>query len=93
MKLIFFYYYFDFKFCYFQRGMSWSEAMDKWSELTGSREGFYLSHQVRNGKQTAILAIALEIPTSKKTEKVSKKEQMYQIYRYLAIIDILILIN
>lgn len=73
--------------------MSWSEAMDKWSELTGSREGFYLSHQVRNGKQTAILAIALEIPTSKKTEKVSKKEQMYQIYRYLAIIDILILIN
>ncbi|XP_077299576.1 protein strawberry notch isoform X2 [Arctopsyche grandis] len=64
-----------------ERGMSWTEAMDKWSELTGSREGFYLSHQVRNGKQTAILAIALEVSSSKKIEKVSKKDQMYQIYR------------
>lgn len=63
--------------------MSWVDAEEKWSKLIGSREGFYLSHQVRNGKQTAILAIALEIPTSKKTEKVSKKEQMYQIYRYI----------
>lgn len=29
-----------------ERGMSWEEAMDKWSELDGSHEGFYLSHQV-----------------------------------------------
>jgi hypothetical protein len=29
-----------------ERGMSWEEVMERWSELTGSREGFYLSHQV-----------------------------------------------
>jgi hypothetical protein len=32
-----------------ERGMSWQEAMDHWGRLTGSREGFYLSHQVRAG--------------------------------------------
>lgn len=61
--------------------MSWQEAVEKWAELTGSKEGFYLSHQVRNGKQTAILAVALDNPVLKKMEKVSKKDQMYQIYR------------
>lgn len=60
--------------------MNWQEAMEKWSTLTGSGEGFYLSQQVRNNKQTAILAVALE-PLKKKGEKVSKKNQMYQIYR------------
>lgn len=29
-----------------ERGMSWEEAMEKWSELSGPKEGFYLSHQV-----------------------------------------------
>lgn len=29
-----------------ERGMSWTEAVDKWSELSGPKEGFYLSHQV-----------------------------------------------
>lgn len=29
-----------------ERGLSWDEAMEKWSELSGSKEGFYLSHQV-----------------------------------------------
>jgi hypothetical protein len=29
-----------------ERGMSWEDATDKWSELTGKDEGFYLSHQV-----------------------------------------------
>jgi hypothetical protein len=29
-----------------ERGMSWEEVMERWGELTGSREGFYLSHQV-----------------------------------------------
>lgn len=61
--------------------MSWQDALDKWSGLTGAREGFYLSHQVRNGKQTAMLAVALEVP-HKAGEKLSKKDQMYQIYRY-----------
>jgi hypothetical protein len=31
-----------------ERGMSWEEVMDRYGELTGSREGFYLSHQVWN---------------------------------------------
>jgi hypothetical protein len=35
-----------------ERGMSWQEAMDHWGRLTGSREGFYLSHQVRAGLPT-----------------------------------------
>ena len=30
-----------------ERGMSWQEVMERWGELTGSKEGFYLSHQVR----------------------------------------------
>lgn len=29
-----------------ERGMSWDEAMEKWAELTGAKEGFWLSHQV-----------------------------------------------
>lgn len=29
-----------------ERGMSWEDAMDRWSELEGAKEGFYLSHQV-----------------------------------------------
>lgn len=61
-----------------ERGMSWSEAMDRWASLTGSKEGFYLSHQVRNGKQTAILAIAVE-GGKKKVE--NKKDQLYTVYR------------
>lgn len=30
-----------------ERGMSWPEALDKYSDLTGDNEGFWLSHQVR----------------------------------------------
>lgn len=29
-----------------ERGMSWPEALDKLSDLTGQYEGFWLSHQV-----------------------------------------------
>ncbi|KAK0087083.1 hypothetical protein PV326_005306 [Microctonus aethiopoides] len=61
-----------------ERGMSWTEAVDKWSELTGSKEGYYLSHQIRNGKQTAILAVAVD-NGKKKSE--SKKDQLYMVYR------------
>ncbi|XP_015606574.1 protein strawberry notch isoform X2 [Cephus cinctus] len=61
-----------------ERGMSWSEAMDRWSELAGSKEGFYLSHQIRNGKQTAILAVAVD-GGKKKAE--GKKDQLYMVYR------------
>lgn len=63
-----------------ERGMSWPEALDKLSELAGEHEGFWVSHQVRNGKHTAILAVAVEAGTSKKKSE-SKKEQMYSVYR------------
>lgn len=29
-----------------ERGMAWEDAMERWAELVGSKEGFYLSHQV-----------------------------------------------
>ncbi|XP_061933922.1 protein strawberry notch [Apis cerana] len=61
-----------------ERGMNWAESMDKCSELTGSKEGFYLSHQIRNGKQTAILAVLVD--TGKKKSE-SKKDQLYMVYR------------
>ncbi|XP_012539722.1 protein strawberry notch isoform X2 [Monomorium pharaonis] len=60
-----------------ERGMSWSEVTEKSSDLTGSKEGFYLSHQIRNGKQTAILAIMVD---SGKKKSESKKDQ-YMVYR------------
>lgn len=50
--------------------------------MTGPKEGFYLSHQIRNGKQTAILAVAVDNNSKKKTDLVkSKKDQLYQVYR------------
>lgn len=58
--------------------MDWSEALEKFSELVGPKEGFYLSLQPRNNKYTAALAVA--VPSTKK-DKLSKKEQMFQIYR------------
>jgi len=64
-----------------ERGMSWQEVMERWGELTGSKEGFYLSHQIRNGKQTAILAVAVEGAKGKKDAEKNKKDQFYTIYR------------
>ncbi|XP_066601044.1 protein strawberry notch isoform X2 [Prorops nasuta] len=61
-----------------ERGMSWTQITERWSQLTGTKEGFYLSHQVRNGKQTAILAVAVE-GGKKKSE--GKKDQFYMLYR------------
>ncbi len=72
-----------------ERGLSWQGAQDKWEELVGADEGFYLSHQARNGKKTAILAIALD---QAKTASASasggssksgggKRVKMYVIYR------------
>ncbi|CRK86966.1 CLUMA_CG000782, isoform A [Clunio marinus] len=72
-----------------ERGMIWQEAMEKWADLDGEKEGFYLSHQVRNGSYTAILAIAVENrqnnvllgTATKKVKAEKKKDQMFQIYR------------
>ncbi|XP_044737863.1 protein strawberry notch isoform X3 [Chrysoperla carnea] len=62
-----------------ERGMSWDEAVEKWGELTSSKEGFYLSHQVRNNKQTAILAVEVEASPKKKSD--NKKDQLFTVYR------------
>nr|XP_036215279.1 protein strawberry notch isoform X2 [Bactrocera oleae] len=71
-----------------ERGMIWQEAIDKYADLVSEFEGFYVSHQVRNGKRTAILAVEIETPqtpqqsNSKKKEKgLNKKDIMYQVYR------------
>ncbi|XP_053952000.1 protein strawberry notch [Anastrepha ludens] len=71
-----------------ERGMIWQEAIDKYADLISEYEGFYVSHQVRNGKRTAVLAVEIEAPqtqqqsNSKKKEKgMSKKDMMFQIYR------------
>ncbi|XP_055535326.1 protein strawberry notch isoform X2 [Wyeomyia smithii] len=66
-----------------ERGMIWQEAIDKWADLGGEKEGFYLSKQARNEKYAAILAVEIEnINTSKKkSESKSKKDMMFQIYR------------
>lgn len=61
----------------------------RWADLEDEKEGFYLSHQARNGNYTAILAIAVESrpnnlmssSSSKKGKNDKKKEQMFQIYR------------
>ncbi|XP_048482321.1 protein strawberry notch isoform X1 [Plutella xylostella] len=61
-----------------ERGMDWSEALEKFSSLSGPKEGFYLSTTARNNKHTAVLCVAAIVT---KKDKLSKKEQMYQIYR------------
>lgn len=62
-----------------ERGMEWTEALEKHSELTGPKEGFYLSQQARNSKHTAVLCAAAL--TNSKKDKLSKKDLMFQIYR------------
>uniref|UniRef100_A0A182RCZ4 Strawberry notch n=1 Tax=Anopheles funestus TaxID=62324 RepID=A0A182RCZ4_ANOFN len=68
-----------------ERGMIWQEAIDKWSELGGEKEGFYISQHPRNGKYNAILAIEIETPAKKKTlsggdVKGTKEVIHFQIY-------------
>ncbi|XP_058791168.1 protein strawberry notch isoform X2 [Phymastichus coffea] len=64
-----------------ERGMSWTEASDRWAGLEGSREGFYLSHQVRNGKQTAVLAVKVDTGPASKKSSDSKRDQLFALYR------------
>ncbi|KAK3855126.1 hypothetical protein Pcinc_038450 [Petrolisthes cinctipes] len=61
-----------------ERGLSWSDIQEKWAELTGDLEGFYISHQVRNNKKTAVLAVMEPSQSNKKREK---NERMFIIYR------------
>ncbi|XP_023032712.1 protein strawberry notch isoform X2 [Drosophila willistoni] len=75
-----------------ERGMIWQEAIDKYADLFNDSEGFYVSHQLRNQKRTAILVVVLEQQQSRsssdfdsikkdKKKSRSKKEIMCQIYR------------
>ncbi len=57
-----------------ERGLSWEAAVQKWEEMEGKDDGFYLSHQVRNGKKTAILASAI-------SSRGKKKEKVFIVYR------------
>lgn len=61
-----------------------------WADFTSEKEGFYLSHQNRNGKHTPVLAAMIDndrtsgssSSSKKKLDKPpSKKEIMFQIYR------------
>ena len=60
--------------------MSWEAAYDKWGTLSGKEEGFWISHQVRNNKKTAVLAVLTE-GKSKDKQKNSKKDKLFNIYR------------
>lgn len=72
-----------------ERGMVWSEALEKLEFSDDEREGFYLSLTARNGNYAAILAIAVEDrnksvllgTATKKAKNDKKKEQMFQVYR------------
>lgn len=65
-----------------ERGIHWSKALERCIAITGSKEGFYLSHQVRNGKQTAILAVAVDAGGKNKQQiDETKKNQFYMLYR------------
>ncbi|KAH8374146.1 hypothetical protein KR200_000653, partial [Drosophila serrata] len=80
-----------------ERGMIWQEALDKYADLFNENEGFYLSHQLRNQKRTAIMVVILPYSATnsssssstagdsdnpkKKKATRSKKEIMCQIYR------------
>ncbi|UYV73913.1 sno [Cordylochernes scorpioides] len=58
-----------------ERGQSWSECMEIWSQAQGKDEGFYISSQPRNNKRTAILAV------TDNTRRAKDKSQYYRVYR------------
>eukprot|EP00092_Neocalanus_flemingeri_P007898 GFUD01008524.1.p1 GENE.GFUD01008524.1~~GFUD01008524.1.p1 ORF type:complete len:1137 (+),score=338.24 GFUD01008524.1:191-3601(+) len=65
-----------------ERGMSWEGAQEKEKEVGGENEGFWLSHQVRNNKKTAILAVMDE--SSRKEKKGKEKKdtsKLFFVYR------------
>lgn len=62
-----------------EKGMSWEEVSDKWAELIGPKEGFYLSKQIRNNKRSSILAVEIDSRMEKSDD--NKQQQMYYVYR------------
>ncbi|GAB6030353.1 Protein strawberry notch 1 [Chamberlinius hualienensis] len=63
-----------------ERGVSWKQALEKWQELIGASEGFYLSQQARNSHQTTVLAVC-NVSSGRKKDKKDKGEKLYSIYR------------
>merc|ERR1719225_1122831 len=64
-----------------ERGMSWDLALEKEKELSDSEQGFWLSHQVRNSKKTAILAIMAESTKTKKGKEKKDSSKLFFVYR------------
>jgi len=61
-----------------ERGMSWEAAKEKWADLVGANEGFYISSQPRNGKYMATLIVQSGTVARRGADK---GEQHYTIYR------------
>jgi hypothetical protein len=59
------------------------ERICNYAVWSSSIEGcsFLFCCQIRNGKQTAILAVAVEVTKGKKDSEKNKKDQFYTIYR------------
>lgn len=53
--------------------------------MEGEKEGFYLSHQARNGKHTSVLCCRIDTAVTKKNKtdgsKTKKEAIMFQVYR------------
>ncbi|XP_015375524.1 PREDICTED: protein strawberry notch [Diuraphis noxia] len=67
-----------------ERGMSWDESVERFNEAKAPTEGYYLSHQIRNNKSTAVLALLADNSANKKgetTKTPSKKDIMFTIFR------------
>lgn len=67
-----------------ERGMSWEESIERCNEAKAPTEGYYLSHQIRNNKSTAVLALLADNSANKKgetTKTPSKKDIMFTIFR------------
>ncbi|XP_047538604.1 protein strawberry notch isoform X3 [Vanessa atalanta] len=67
-----------------ERGMEWSEALDKWSQTEALGEategdGFYVSAAARGGKLSAVLCLAQRARRERERERA--KERMFQVYR------------
>lgn len=60
----------------------------RWADLEGDKEGFYLSHQARNGKHTSVLCCRIDTDGAAATKKsktdghkTKKDAIMFQVYR------------
>lgn len=64
-----------------ERGLSWSEALEIWKELTGKDEGFFISNLVRNNHKNAVLVVAdTQMGRRSKGDKIDK-DKYFRIYR------------